>query len=125
MAISSGSASTPASQPQQNNELLAALWFALEFLKGTYNFYPKGNAMSRSTLPVLADVKRLIVAGMVLALSGCGPSETQPDPENQQYKLGYEAGVIDGEDGVCKAAKQKKESIYTFLVESKVCPSGL
>ena len=79
--------------------------------------------MARISTLILA-----MVAGAAL-LIGCGESETKDSPDDPQYKAGYAAGEEDGHaEGVneaCSDAKAKKESIYDFLVEAKVCPSGL
>jgi hypothetical protein len=75
----------------------------------------------------MARTSTLILAMVACAapLIGCGESETKDNPDDPQYQAGYEAGKDDGVNEVCSDAKAKKESIYDFLVEAKVCPSGL
>ncbi len=61
--------------------------------------------------------------GAVFLLMGCGDSAPEPDPDNPQYKLGYEAGQNDEHAQLCGQIEDYKDSMAEALKEADICPN--
>ena len=71
-------------------------------------------------------MNRFVLCGAVGALFlliGCGDSTPKADPDNPQYKLGYEAGQNDERTQLCNQIEEYKDSMATALREADICPS--
>jgi len=68
--------------------------------------------------------RSLLIGTVVLLLLGaCGQSTPEPNTDDPQYKLGYDAGVDDGRNQVCNEIEEYKDSIADALKEQNICPS--
>lgn len=67
----------------------------------------------------------LLMFCALLALSACGESDETKDPK---WQKGYDAGHDDGYnaavDDICAKVKHDKDSIYDWMKEDHICPSG-
>jgi hypothetical protein len=69
-------------------------------------------------------VRGLATVGLVSiqALAACSKDEPTPDPDNEQYKLGYQAGQDDEKTELCNQIENYKDSIATALKDQDICP---
>lgn len=66
----------------------------------------------------------MAVMGLIaVMLAACGSDEPTPNPDDPQYKLGYDAGHADGVAEVCDQISDYKDSMAEALQGAGICPN--
>ena len=66
----------------------------------------------------------MAIMGLVaVVLAACGSDQPTPNPDDPQYKLGYDAGHADGVADVCAQITDYKDSMAEALQSAGICPN--